>query len=182
MTKDFSLAGAALQPRARRFADYWLSLPRTDLIPQRRDFDPAALARILNTFMIFEIVSPDHVLIRLAGTTVIEHYGREITGRNYLDFRTAEERQMVGAAMAQVARHPCGQRVVHRVKAGDGSDRMSEAFGLPMRDDDGKPTLLFYQIDGLRLDDFKSREERYLSEITVSSLDFYDIGNGIPEA
>ena len=180
MTKDFSLGSAALPPRARRFADYWLSLPRADLIPQRRDFDPAALAGILNTFMIFEIVSPDHVLIRLAGTTVIEHYGREITGQNYLDFRTAEERQMVGTAMAEVVRHPCGQRVIHHVQAGDGTDRVSEAFGLPMRDDDGNPNLLFYQIDGLRLDDFKSREQRYLSEITVSSLEFIDIGNGVP--
>lgn len=182
MTTDLTIRTAPLKPRARTFADYWLSLPRTDLIPHRRDFDPRALAPILSTFMIFEIVGPDHFRTRLAGTTIIEHYGREITGMNYLDLRTPGERPTIRAAMWQVVLHPCGQRVTHLVRTGDGRGRVSDAFGLPMRDDHGRPTLLYYQIDDLRLDDFKSREERYLTEITVASRDFIDVGNGVPDS
>ena len=178
---DLAIRTAPLKPRARAFADYWLSLPRTDLIPRRRDFDPQALAPILSTFMIFEIVGPDNFRTRLAGTTITEHYGREITGKNYLDLRTPEERPTVEAAMRQIVLQPCGQRATHLVRTGDGKGRVSDAFGLPMRDDHGRATLLYYQIDDLRLDDFKSREERYLAEITTASLDFIDIGNGVPD-
>ena len=181
MTTDLSIRTAALKPRARRFADYWLSLPRTDLIPHRRDVEPQALAGILNTFMIFEIVAADHFLVRLAGTTVIEHYGREITGQNYLDFRTPEERPVTRAAMTLIATHPCAQLVRQAVRTGDGKGRVSESFGLPMRDDRGQPTLLYYQVDDIRLDDFKTREERYLLEKRTAERVFLDIGNGVPD-
>ncbi|WP_281683958.1 PAS domain-containing protein [Thalassobaculum salexigens] len=181
MTTVSCIRTAALKPRARAFADYWLSLPRTDLIPYRRDFEPGALAGILNTFLIFEIVAPDHFLVRLAGTTVIEHYGREITGQNYLDFRTPQERPITRAAMTLIATHPCGQLVSQAVRTGDGKGRISESFGLPMRDDAGRATLLYYQVDDIRLDDFKTREERYLLEKKTAIRHFIDIGNGIPD-
>jgi hypothetical protein len=180
MTTDSCIRTATLNPRARAFADYWLSLPRTDLIPHRRDFEPGALASILNTFMIFEIVAPDHFLVRLAGTTVIEHYGREITGQNYLDFRSAEERPVTRAAMTLIATHPCGQLVRQTIQTGDGRGRISESFGLPMRDDEGRATLLYYQVDDIWLDDFRTREERYLVGKRTAVRLFIDIGNGIP--
>ena len=177
----FPLGTAPLEPRARRFADYWLSLPRTDLIPHRRDFDPAALVDILDTFMIFEIVAPDHFLIRLAGTTVIERYGREITGLNYLDFRTPDERPIARAMMPLVATHPCGQLIVQTVQTADSKGRTSQSFGLPMRDDTGQAKLLFYQVDYFDLDDMKSREEHYLLEQRTIVRHFIDIGNGVPD-
>ena len=178
---NFPLATAPLKPRARQFADYWLSLPRTDLIPHRRDFDPAALVGILDTFMIFEMVAPDHFLIRLAGTTVIEHYGREITGMNYLDFRTHDERPITQAMMPLVATQPCGQLVLQSVRTGDGKGRASQSFGLPMRDDNGEARLLFYQVDYTGLDDLKTRDEHYLLEQRTVVRHFMDIGNGFPD-
>jgi hypothetical protein len=180
MTHGTPLADADLLPRARAFADYWLSLPKTDLIPHRRDFDPTALSSVLDTFLIFEITDPDHFLIRLAGTTVTETYGREITGRNYVDFHSPDGRPVARAAMTLVATQPCGKLVRQRAKDGTGGERISDSFGLPMRDNRGRATLLYYQVDNLRFPTHKVREERrFVSKKTVTR-DFLDIGAGVP--
>lgn len=181
MTAPLHIRTADLKPRARAFADYWLSLPKTDLIPHRADFDPTVLAAILDTFMIFEIVAPDHFLVRLAGTTVVENYGREITGLNYLDFRSDEERPTTRAAMTLITTHPCAQLVRQHTRTGDGSYRNSESVGLPLRDDTGAATLMYYQVDNTAITDFKTRAERYLVAKTTVTRLFLDIGNGIPD-
>lgn len=175
------IQAAALKPRARTFADYWLSLPKADLIPHRRDFDPAALKPILDTFLIFEIIAPDHFLIRLAGTTVSENYGREITGQNYLDFRTPEDRPITRAAMTLIVTHPCAQLVSQTISTGDGLGRVTESFGLPMRDDAGRASLMYYQVDDAEISDFRTRQERFLVAKKTVVRQFLGIGNGVPD-
>jgi len=181
MDLSASLRTAPLQPRARAFADYWLTLAKMDLIPHRRDFDPAALTAVLDTFMIFEITDPDCFKIRLAGTTVTENYGREVTGANYLDLRSPEERPITRAAMTLIVTHPCAQRVRQELLTAEGILRRSESLGLPMRDENGDARLMYYQVDNAEITDYRTREERYVLSKKTVTRQFLDIGNGTPD-
>jgi hypothetical protein len=77
---------------ARIFADYWQSLPKVDLIPMRASFDPAAVKALLPDMVIHDLSTPGRIHVRLAGTAVVEGYGREITGTNMLEFFDPEQR------------------------------------------------------------------------------------------
>ncbi len=173
--------GIALKPRAQVLADYWAKLPKSDLIPHRRDFDPAALTAVLDIFILVEVVTPDHLRIRLAGTTIVENYGREITGLNYLDFRDPSQRPVIGAAMNLVVTHPCGKLVRQCAETGAGQARFSESFGLLLRDDSGDARLILYQVDYGELDDLQTREERFLLAKHTLTRHFFDIGAGVPD-
>jgi hypothetical protein len=68
----------------KRFETYWRSKSRGDLLPRRRDIDPAEILDILPLFILVDIeAQPFRVRYRLCGTRV-SLLDEELTGR-YLD-------------------------------------------------------------------------------------------------
>lgn len=84
---------------SRDFADYWQNLPKQDLIPYRRDFDPVGQGPILATNMIHELISRGTIRIHLVGTEVGAGFGQEPTGRSDLDFVAVWRRADVGRSI-----------------------------------------------------------------------------------
>jgi hypothetical protein len=68
-------------PEQRQLYDYWAELAGSNAIPERSQFAPARLPRLLPGISLIE-VHPDikHCRIRLAGTRLREIYDREVTG------------------------------------------------------------------------------------------------------
>ena len=48
----------ALNPTLKAFDDHWAALPKTGLVPHRRDFQPERLGRALAHMVVHELVSP----------------------------------------------------------------------------------------------------------------------------
>lgn len=163
------------------FAEYWASLPKVDLIPMRASFDPADVRGILSSFEIHEMIGPGHIRVRLAGTSVTDRYGFEITGRNYLDIVHPSRREKVWRALSHIVNHPCAMIVYIRSVRASGLEVVSEAVGFPFRDEEGRANQVIYQDNArppveywdYRVDDRKA--SRALRRTYI------DIGGGVPD-
>ena len=170
--------------RNRQFFDYWQALPRDPgaLLPRRSCFLPEEVPDLLNTMVIYELVSDSLILTRLNGTSLNERFGRDITGENYLDFVAAERREKAAQAFWTVAGHPCGMQVtlVHRLTSG--RDILVEALGLPFINDRGENPIVFFQSNEIAPEKkYKRREDAQLQLILVLERTMIDLGGGVPE-
>jgi hypothetical protein len=122
----FSTAGA------RRFFDYWNGLPKIDLVPDRKSFNPPAIASLMPAITLLEIWSHERIDLRLIGTGVAKGMGLEPTGRNYLDIIAADAREPYLRLVEAQISQPCGRRTILKSRNASGLIARSEALTLPM--------------------------------------------------
>ena len=80
-------------PEHRQLFDYWRSKFKSGRLPARKDFDPIDIPNLLPGLSLIEAVwSQDapRFRIRLVGTGVVEHFGRDATGLWFEDAYDAE--------------------------------------------------------------------------------------------
>ena len=70
-------------PKIRQFHDYWQSIhPSPGVIPGRQHFDPLAIAPLLPSIWLVDVVRPPiRFRYRLVGTRIVEALGQEVTGQ-----------------------------------------------------------------------------------------------------
>jgi len=85
LTTELAFKAQLVFPEQRQIYDYWVSRSRDGHLPARGDINPCDFPRLLPLISLIDV---DHVhkrfRVRLAGTQLREHYGRDITG-DYLD-------------------------------------------------------------------------------------------------
>lgn len=163
------------------FARYWLSLPTVDLIPCRRHFEPERIPGLLANLVIHELISPEHLKLRLVGTAVVDDYGQEITGRNYLDFVDEARRPKASRAIFLICEQPAGMLVHLRSVATNGTVLTRESIAFPMRDDSGTARLVYFCSNPAveRKTFYDDRDE--LKVMNVLDRHYIDLGAGLPE-
>jgi hypothetical protein len=166
--------------QAATFADYWHSLPKHDLVPSRLDFDPCTQGPILTSYIIHELISPNFIKIRLVGTKHRECFGADVTGRNYLDFVGPERRPKAARAIHLVCSHPCGILARLTTTTETGRVNQNESFALPMRDNDGRARLVYYQSNSTPLPEYRDPEADRIRKFSAARRTFIDIGAGVP--
>jgi hypothetical protein len=117
---------------ARRFFAYWDSLPKVDHVPDRADFNPAAIHKLMPIVTLLEIMSPDRVEMRLVGTDLVERMGVDPTGQNYLDTFEPEGRKRYLDLINTQISHPCGRRSMLHTREASGILSTVEVLSLPM--------------------------------------------------
>lgn len=162
------------------FLDYWDSLPKIDGIPSRRDFDPCEQGPVLSSYVIHDLIAPDFIRVRLAGTDIREQYGFETTGQNYLDFVDDWRREIASRSIFLICEHPCGLLASLRSETKSGRVMENESIGLPMRDNSGAARLVYYQSNMIDIEAFREPSEDEILKIDVVSERYFDIGEGVP--
>ena len=72
-------------PRLRALHDYWNQRRGGRAMPARSDIDPVDIPRLLPNLLLLDVEpGTGRLKVRVAGTTVVEMYGSDYTGR-YLD-------------------------------------------------------------------------------------------------
>ncbi|MCF8469553.1 MAG: PAS domain-containing protein [Parvibaculum sp.] len=117
---------------ARQFFSYWDSLPKDGLVPDRSDFSPVGIARLMSAVTILEIISDELILQRLAGTGVCRAIGFDPTGRNTLDLIAAKARPRYLDLIRSQTSHPCGRWNIICTRRDNMVER-AEVVALPMR-------------------------------------------------
>ena len=169
------------EERSRRFAAYWLSLARVDLIPRRSVFRPEEIPRILPHMVIHELVSPDLIRLRLAGSSVTEDYGQEIAGRNYLDFVEPERRAKASRAIHLICEQPVGMLVQLKSVTRGGRVMTRESIAFPMRGDDDAARFVYFCSSPARERAYLETESDELQVMNVMRRGYIDIGAGVPD-
>lgn len=169
------------EERSGLFAEYWMALPKIDLIPRRDSFRPEDLPRILPSIVIHELVSSEMIRLRLVGSAVTRDYGQEITGRNYLDFVEAERRPKASRAIHLICEQPAGMLVQLRSVTRNGRVMTRESIAFPLRGDGDAANLVYFCSSPARERDYSGPESDELQVMNVMRRTYIDIGAGLPD-
>jgi len=85
LTTELAFKTQLVIPEQRQIFDYWMSRRKGDHLPSRQDINPCDFPRLLPLISLIDVdLVHKRFQVRLAGTQLREHYGRDITGV-YLD-------------------------------------------------------------------------------------------------
>lgn len=168
-------------PSTQQYAEYWLSLPRNGLVPSRVAFEPSDIPSLLPGISIHEILSPEMIRVRLAGTGVVKRFGYEVTGSNHLDHIHPSRRARASLALRNIALQPCGMLVLVRAVRRSGLIYEYEGLGLPFLDAVGRPSQIIYQTNIVT----REQSGTLTLDPRVNSKpirrQYIEIGNGVPD-
>jgi hypothetical protein len=163
---------------ARRFFDYWNSLPKVGLIPDRKSFNPPAIANLMPAITLLEVWSHERIDLRLIGTGVARGMGVDLTGRNYLDVIAPEAKapylKLVDAQIGQ----PCGRRSVLRSRNATGLIARTEALTLPMFYASSGHFMIISYFEQIETVGYEKGGYKILQ---FEKTEWLDIGAGVPD-
>lgn len=176
-----ALLDLGAQKHSLEFAAYWDALPKVDHVPVKSSFRPDDIPQLLPYVIIHELINPELIQLRLAGTSVVGSYGHEITGKNYLDFVEESRRPKASKAIFLVCEQPCCMLVHLQSKTRKGYTLMRESIAFPMRDEDGVARFVYFCSSDVSRPELLSDEGDELEVMTVPDRTYFDIGAGIPD-
>jgi hypothetical protein len=150
------------------------------LVPRRAEIDPAALRPLLPNLFILELLSPDEIRFRLAGTRYCDLVGFDATGMNFIDLAPAEDRRTRAYRNWSAVRRPCGTYFTVLRKFHTGTREFHYGLLLPVRParDGGAPQLIGVLVSSSGRDRVNRAEEPVLTMPEI--FEFVDIGAGVP--
>ncbi|MDP6831780.1 MAG: PAS domain-containing protein [Alphaproteobacteria bacterium] len=164
------------------FAKAWQRWRGASLVPRRSGVRIEEISRLLHLLSVVELVSPEIANFRLAGTSLCEGMGLELTGRNYFDFTTPEARGPRVARTNQLVKHPCGSHFIFPIEYSSGRIVPAEVLSLPvLPNNPSEPPQIFamsVSLQDMRLDGPRSAPTE-LPE--ADGFQFVDIGAGVPD-
>ena len=166
----------------KTFFDYWQKLPREGLVPDKSDFIPEDIPKLLPNIIIYELISENIIHTRLSGTALDARDGFIKTGKNYLDFVAPDRKKKASEAFWLLSNHPCAMRVISKFRSANGLVKEVESIGAPLNDQKTGGKFLYYSSKEINLSTNVIQPLKdELEIITVTQRDFIDIGGGIPE-
>jgi len=151
------------------------------LVPMRRDFNPMKLHTYLPNIYITELLSDDHLLVRLSGTALDENAGYVLRGTNFLDICQPAERPLHVKTFKTMTSHPCGVEMTRRVVLTDGRIHQFRSISLPLADKQGMPRFIVGITNVAANIAYEAKVDRS-DKLRTNVLDFtfIDIGAGKP--
>lgn len=181
MTPSIDAIRPELSPQGSEFLDYWLSLRDGRLLPDRAEFDPIEVKHLLPFIVIHELIDPETIRLRLVGTAVVNQYGQESTGRNYLDFVEPERRAKASEAIFLVREHPAGMSVTLRSSTQSGGTALRQTVALPLGDPKDGRKFVYFCSTRHEASERSLTEPAKLAVQSVADRHFFDIGAGVPD-
>lgn len=160
--------------------DYWHTLPRPGLVPDRGSFDPMAIPRLLSVVSLMQCRGPHEWLLRAVGSEITSHAGRDVTWRNYLDLIDAPDRLLVARQLAALIRQPCASVSVRAIQTPGDLGFCARIVSLPLRADDGTVSLLISSTE--RIGTPRLGEPGSLLAVKAGERQYLDLGAGVPGA
>ena len=168
-----------LSERSRLFFRTWHGWREGDKIPDRRHLE-FGLGELKGTALLLDVRGHDEVPIVFVGGDFEDRLGIDLTGINYLDMTSRDNRSWrAHLTMAQVAQ-PCGSVIYYWLRLGDSSLLPVEIVCAPLREPGAEqPTLLLGCASGLA----RTGEGVAIDPDSYEEGDgmrFIDLGFGIP--
>jgi hypothetical protein len=172
---------ALLSDDSKQLLTAWKAWRGDRLLPHRRDMDLVSIARLMPKLVLLEIVSPERMVFRLAGTEIEAAVGIRLMGRDYIALAQPEHRSLRAKVLWAAAGQPCGVVVFQTFPhPGTGRPHQSENFALPILPNDADaPIQLICVASRLPALEAGIRVPLPLNR-TETMHQFIDIGGGLP--
>jgi hypothetical protein len=160
-------------------ANYWRSIASANGMPRRRDLDPTKIRKYLPNIVISERVGKKQVIIRFAGTIVLDMAKRELKGLEILQMVPDDSRAFTNWLYQTTSDTPCAVLIERKLHT-QGLFYPTSSFILPFTGDDAlHPHYLMLVEYGELMRRWGQTEELIVQPI--SQYQFFDLGFGIPE-
>lgn len=158
---------------------YWQSLRQDEKLPRAENVDLLALLPLLPELSLLDMVSPDEIICRFAGTAICDRLGFDLTGRNICEQQASAMRDRARRAYDGMASQPCGMIARYVNHYSTGSQGTVSSLYLPLITADGSTRILGI---GHREEkaDYAPPIDETLIVTDVLSVDWLDIGFGVP--
>lgn len=161
----------------------WSGLPRkTGLFcPEKSSFSPVSLRQHLKSVFILERHGENCLRVRVAGSGIREHLGREITGLNLFDLLPTEHLYSYQAYYNNLRHYPCAGHVKRPATMTGGGRHLIQTMHLPLLDKEGEVSFF---IGCVHVERMPMRHEEIkhgiLKERRDLNIAYLDLGAGIP--
>jgi hypothetical protein len=162
------------------FAEFWFALEKKDLVPERATVTPADFASLAPNFAIYEFAGNEEIIVRLAGTSIIERYGQEITGMNLLDIVSPASRLGLLQSSVTMFNQPCDMQSLFRAEITDNRLSYTESIAFPMWSKQGTLTHIISHSIASEAEYYHDRTDEKITSTSLVELTFIDIGAGLP--
>lgn len=149
------------------------------MVPRKGDIRPEQLGRSVARIIIYDYEDRDTIRFRLAGTYFRGVHGRELTGTNFLDLMTGEDRARTSKRLFGMIGHPCGILTVDTSRFESGRAGEFLSFGLPLTDDEGRVVHSIHISDYLGSPTIPAFGK--VDRMGAASSRWIDIGADVPE-
>jgi len=165
-------------PDGVKFFDYWASLPKSDFVPDRRDFDPVQIPQTMPWVTMLDVHSAERVMFRLFGTGLVDLTGVDLTGENYPDYVGEDHREALGRTLVVQSERPCGRVNILKGQTAQGRSYTIEAVTLPLSLKSHDRTLL---LGFAGIVDVSGEGEPGFAVASVEDPVWIDVGAGVPD-
>lgn len=171
-----------LSAASRRFFTAWHGWRHGRALPERRDIDLADLGEQALMCLMVEIRSRDDIPIVMAGPGIAERIGFDLTGCNYLDLTSPENRATRAELTLEQILQPCGFMLYYWLRYPGERMLPVEWVGAPVcRAGEAIPDLILScatPLAKLAADGVADPDSYMIGD----GMRFIDIGFGIPAA
>lgn len=180
---DERLRGAVRDRASRRFIEAWLAWRGPGrLMPTRSALEIADIRELLGQVALFEVLGPDKIMIKVAGTRLRDITNVEATGRNFAELTPPEVWPVRRYRMMQVASRPCAGVAITRDRRTLGDGVTFEIVSLPIdADQPGGARLLIHCVTSIEGGFQPPTPDRQPVMLLPDRFEFLDIGAGTPE-
>ncbi|HUJ96644.1 MAG TPA: PAS domain-containing protein [Stellaceae bacterium] len=180
---DQALLAAPHDQANRRFIAAWLHWRAPGrLLPKRSAVELEDVKGLLGRVILFELISGDEILVKVAGSQIREHSNFEATGRNLRDVTPREQWPVRRWRMNAAATLPCGAWMVSiDTRTNSGEAVTFETVTLPIEaDGPEKPRLLMSNVAVLGGIYEPPAKDRPQLAWLPDEFRFLDLGAGVP--
>jgi hypothetical protein len=169
---------------AAAVTDLWLSLPRREnqVCPDKTNFSPATLRKHLSSVVLYERTVEGEIKVRVAGTSIREFLGQEITGANLLDIFPPEFARAYHAYYENLTEHPCAGVVERPVRGAGGVAYLVKTLQLPLLNSKGEAKFFLGTSKSYPLPKhFTDYRSAAMTASRNLDITYVDIGAGSPD-
>lgn len=163
--------------------DVWEKLPKLPNMyyPEKTSFSPSSLGKYLRSVFLLEFINDSDIRARVAGTSLREFLGVEITGQNVLDLYPREFLEKMKSFYAGLRVTPCAGYVERPYKMGNENVRIMKSLILPLANPDGEVVYYVGVSKPYHLPEGSAhlKAMNWVSERDMT-VHYSDLGGGIP--
>jgi hypothetical protein len=111
---------------------YWNEVRSKRIAPRRFEIEPARIGTVLPDTFILERVEAGQFRFRIAGTRIVESFGLELRGSDFLDLWSPQDRGVVATQLATVTTQGGVGKFTFEASDGEGRRANFEALLLPL--------------------------------------------------
>jgi len=163
------------------FYSYWLSLPKTDLLPDLGDYFDRVPPHLQPFVGIVDAVSPSESRVRLYSAGLAEISGADPTGESVIKLFTDELQAIVSPVLWEAVSRPVGYLCVRDTRAQSGLTIQSPSICLPIRSKNpsAKTLLNYSHMPNPDITMMPADQPRLVSGWRL--VQWIDVGAGVPE-